>query len=328
MRTKLKELWTLLKKTFWQWVDDNTFLHGAALAFYTAFAIAPVVLVAVAVAGLAFDRTAALNQIVAEISSVAGHQVGQTVADIVHATQQDGNGVLMTIVSAVVLVLGATSVFAQLQQSLNTIWRVQPKEGRGILGVLKDRFWSFTVVIGIGFLLLVSLVLSAALAAMARYLGDGVFIWRALNWLVGFGLITLLFAMMYKLLPDVRIDWGDVWVGAAVTALLFDLGKYLIGLYLGQASWISAYGAAGSLVVMLLWVYYSSQIVLFGAEFTQVHAHREGKPLVPTPNAERVKTVELQKLRGKPDQPVHTGQAAAANGTKEEALQGTAHGQT
>ena len=308
----------LLKDTFWQWFDDNTFLHGAALAFYTAFAIAPVVIIAVAVAGLFFDRTAALTEMVHEISGMAGPQVGDAIQGIVRGSQDDDSGVVMTIVSVVALVLGATSVFAQLQQSLNTIWRVKPKEGRGLLGVLKDRFWTFTVVLGIGFLLLVSLVFSASLAALAQYfsgtrLEDRVLVWRGVNWLLGFGLTTLLFAMMYKLLPDARIAWNDVWVGAAVTALLFDIGKYLIGLYLGQASWISAYGAAGSLVLVLLWVYYSSQLVLFGAEFTQVYACRRGQPLIPTPNAERATAEELQQQRGQPDRPAPDGHEHAPN---------------
>jgi membrane protein len=258
---------------------------------------------------------------------VAGRQVGETVAGIVRASQEDGSGVMMTVVSAIILILGATSVFAQLQQSLNTIWRVKPKEGRGLLGVLKDRFWTFTVVLGIGFLLLVSLVLSAGLAALAQFLsgtrlGDALGVWRGINWLIDFGLITLLFAMMYKLLPDTKIDWEDVWIGAAVTALLFNVGKYLIGLYLGQASWISAYGAAGSLVLVLLWVYYSSQIVLFGAEFTRIYACRRGKPLVPTPNAEPATVQELQQQRGQPDQPAHDGQAAEHDG-KQTTLQET-----
>jgi membrane protein len=249
---------------------------------------------------------------VREISSVAGTQIGETVRNIVRATRTDESGVVMTVVSVIALVLGATSVFAQLQESLNTIWRVKPKEGRGLLGVLKDRFWTFTVVFSIGFLLLVSLVFSAALAALAQYfsgtrLEDRVLLWCGVNWLVGFGMTTVLFAMIYKLLPDARIAWNDVWVGAAVTALLFDAGKYLIGLYLGQASWISAYGAAGSLVLVLLWVYYSSQLVLFGAEFTQVYARRRGQPLIPTPNAERATAAELQQQRGQPDRPAPDG---------------------
>jgi membrane protein len=188
------------------------------------------------------------------------------------------------------LLLGATAVFAQLQDALNTIWRVKPREGRAWLGVIKDRFWTFMIVLSIGFLLLGSLLISIGLSAVTEFLPaayhPNLYFWRALDWLVSFGLVTTLFAMIYKLLPDVELEWRDVWVGAAVTAVLFTIGRYLIGLYLAHSSWISAYGAAGSLVIVLLWVYYSSQVFLFGAEFTYVWANESGKPLVPRANAE------------------------------------------
>jgi membrane protein len=213
--------------------------------------------------------------------------VGQAVQDLAKAGQDTGAGIWATVISAAVLVIGATSVFAQLQEALNLIWRVKPKEGRGLWDVIRDRIWSFAVVVVIGFLLLVSLVITTALAALAQYL-PAALAWQVVNWLISFGLVTLLFALIYKILPDAAIDWEDVWVGAAVTALLFTVGKYLIGLYLGQSGVVSTYGAAGSLVVILLWVYYSSQILLFGAEFTHVYALDRRKPLRPLENAEAV----------------------------------------
>jgi membrane protein len=226
-----------------------------------------------------------------EINSTVGDQVGKAIESVIDGAQDKNTGVFATIIAIVMLVLGASSVFAQLQEALNTIWGVQRKSGMGWWTTLTDRFWSFTIVLALGFLLLVSLVLSATLAAAAKLLEPSdvpgsTYLWQALNWLVSFGLITLLFALIYKLLPDTKIEWSDVWVGAAVTALLFDIGKYLIGMYLGRSSWISAYGAAGSLVIILLWVYYSSQIFLFGAEFTYVYAEHKGRPLVPKENAE------------------------------------------
>jgi membrane protein len=271
----------ILKETCRQWYEDNTFQLGAALAYYTVFAVAPVILLAVALAGLIFGPEAARSQIVREIGQTAGPPVAAAIQATIEHTDQVGGGVVATAVGLVVLFFGATGVFAQLQEALNTIWGVKPKPGRGLWDVVKDRFWSFTVVLVVAFLLLASLVVSAALAALGRFLTPtglpgGAFLWQALNWVFSLALITVLFASIYKLLPDVKLSWRDVGVGAFVTALLFTLGKDLIGLYLGQGSVTSGYGAAGSLVVILLWVYYSSQIFLFGAEFTQVYANRTG----------------------------------------------------
>jgi YihY family inner membrane protein len=228
--------------------------------------------------------------------------VGDAIGSVTDYARKGGGGSLATLFGMTILFFGATSVFAQLQDALNTIWGVKPADETTWTSAIKDRLWSFAVVLGIGFLLLVSLVLSAALAAAAQFLTPstlpgGAYLWQALNWFVSFGLVALLFALIYKLLPDAQIEWSDVWVGAAVTALLFACGKYLIGLYLGRSTWISAYGAAGSLVVVLLWVYYSSQIFLFGAEFTYVYANQAGKPLRPKRNAEPV-TEEARARQG------------------------------
>jgi membrane protein len=288
---KLKVVWDLLKQTCIEWYNDNTFTLGAALAYYTVFSIAPVLIIAIAVAGLIFSQEAAREQLTQEVSETVGQQVALALNDLIRYAQSPQQGILATIISVVVLIVGATSLFAQLQYSLNTIWNVQPKPGRGLWGVLRDRILSFTLVVSIGFLLLVSLAVSAALAALGKFLSGaglpgGAALWQIVNAALSFGFITLLFALIYKFLPDVHIAWNDVWIGAAVTGLLFTAGKHLIALYLGQTNAVSPYGAAGSLVVVLLWVYYSSQILLLGAEFTEVYACRSGKPIVPSANAE------------------------------------------
>jgi membrane protein len=286
-------VWELLKQTCIDWYNDNTFVLGAALAYYTVFSIAPVLIIAIAVAGLIFSEETARLQMTQEVSQTVGAQVAGALNDLIRYSQNTQQGILATIVSVIALIVGATSLFAQLQYSLDTIWNVQPQPGRGLWGVIRDRVLSFAIVLGSGFLLLVSLVVSAALSALGNFLSGaalpgGAVLWQLVNAAISFGFITLLFAMIYKLLPDVHLAWRDVWIGAAVTALLFTVGKHLIGLYLGRTSAVSPYGAAGSLVVMLLWVYYSSQLLLLGAEFTQVYACRSGKPIVPSANAELI----------------------------------------
>jgi membrane protein len=288
---RLKEIGQVAKETGLKWWRDDTFRLGAALAYYTIFSLAPVVLIVVFVAGLVFGQETARRQLLEEIRNTVGAPVSRAIEATVTSENTISGDLLATAVSVVVLLIGATTVFAELQSALNNVWGVRARSG-GVWDLVKVRFWSFTVVLGIGFLLLVSLVISAALAALVElfpWAASGAWLWRLVNGLLSFGLITLLFALIYKILPDVAIAWSDVWIGAALTALLFTVGKYLIGLYLGRSSWVSAYGAAGSLVVVLVWVYYSSQILLFGAAFTQVYARRSGKPLVPTKNAELVK---------------------------------------
>jgi membrane protein len=209
---------------------------------------------------------------------------------MIQSASTPSSGLLAGILGVVTLLIGAGGVIGQLHDSLNTIWGVQPKPGNGLLSLLRERFLSFAMVVGLGFLLLVSLVVSAVLTALFQVLGGalpgGTVLWHAVELLVSFGFITLLFALMYKALPDVRIAWRDVWIGAAITALLFTVGKFLLGLYLGQSGVTSAYGAAGSLVLVLLWVYYSALIVFFGAEFTQVYATTYGAGMRPAENAE------------------------------------------
>ena len=283
-----KDLFELVKATGRVWYEHEAYRLGAALAYYMAFSLAPVLIIVVAMASLVFGERAAQGQLVEQIGTTVGPQMAQTIQDILRQTHTAGSGTLATVFALAVLLFGATAVFAELKNALDAIWDVRPKPGRGWLRVVKDRFWSFTVVLGIGLLLLVSLSASTVLDKFVSFasLPGSIYWWQAVEVIVSLGLLTLLFAMIYKTLPDVLLSWRDVWVGAAVTAVLFTLGKYLIGLYLGHIGLTSAYGVAGALAVILLWVYYSSQVLLFGAAFTQVYANKYGRPLVRADRAE------------------------------------------
>lgn len=287
--TRARDAWSVIKETASDWQHDGAARLAAALAYYTLLSIAPLVVFAVAVAGLAFGEDAARGQISQQISAVVGEQAGQSIEGIARNAHAPAAGVLSSLVGLIVLLFGASGVFGELQSSLNAIWEVEPKPGRGLLGIIKDRFFSFTMVLGVAFLLLVSLLLSAAIAAFGHFLAGampgGEALWTVLNTLISLAIITVLFALIFKVVPDAEIRWHDVWVGGAVTALLFTIGKLLIGLYLGKSSLTSSYGAAGSLVALIVWVYYSSQIVFLGAEFTQVYAKRYGSRIVPSANA-------------------------------------------
>jgi membrane protein len=278
----------LLKSTFKDWNEDKASRLAAALAYYTAFSVAPMLLIAIAIAGLVFGDEAAQGSIFVQVQGLLGPEAAGTIETAVKNSRQPGASTVSAIIGLVTLVWSASNVFSQLQDALNTIWEVQPKPA-GLVGSLKRRLLPMSMVLGIGFLLLVSLVLSAGLAALGRFF-EGLLpgtsaLWEVVNFVISFGVITGLFAAIYKLLPDVEIRWSDVWIGAAVTALLFTIGKLLIGLYLGNASIGSTYGAAGSLLVVLVWVYYSAQILFFGAEFTQVYARRYGSQIVPSEHA-------------------------------------------
>lgn len=289
---KPKVIVELLKETFKEWQEDKASRLAAALAYYTAFSIAPLIIIAIAIAALVFGEEAARGGIEDQLRGLIGQQGAEAVEEMIKNSSKPAEGTIATIISVVFLLFGASGVFGQLQDSLNTIWEVAPKPGRGVMGFIKDRFLSFAMVLGIGFLLLVSLILSAVLAGLSNVLGSMMpgmsFLWSLLNFFISFGVITLLFALIYRVLPDAKIAWGDVWFGAIITALLFTIGKSLIGLYLGNSSVGSTYGAAGSFVVLLLWVNYSAQILFFGAEFTQVYANKYGSRIVPTENAVRL----------------------------------------
>jgi membrane protein len=285
----IKTVWELLKETISDWSQDKASRLAAALAYYTTFSIAPLLVIVIAIVGLIFGREAVQGQIEAQIQGMVGEDSAELIQEMIQGTNNPTSGTIATVIGLATLLFGATGVFAQLQDALNTIWEVEPKPGRGLMGIVIARFTSFTMVLGIGFLLMVSLVVSAGLAALTEFLqgnlSDIAWLAQIVNFIISFGVITLLFAMIYKLLPDVKIAWSDVWIGAAVTALLFTLGKFLIGLYLGHSEVASSYGAAGALIVMLLWVYYSAQILFLGAEFTQVYAKRFGSRIVPAEHA-------------------------------------------
>jgi membrane protein len=252
---------------------------GAALAYYTLFSLAPILVVAIAVAGLVFGPEAVRGEIVGQIDGLIGHQGAEAVQAMLEGAAKPSSSIPATIVGVITFFLGATGAFLELQTDLDAIWRVKPKESTSFWrALLKQRLVSFGLVLGFAFVLLTSLVVSAALAALHTYMGNAfpgvAVIWEALNVVVSLAVITALFAMIYKVLPDVRLLWGDVIVGALVTAGLFTLGKFLIGLYIGTSAFASTYGAAGSVIVILVWVYYSAQIILLGAEFTREYVKR------------------------------------------------------
>jgi membrane protein len=276
-----KQVWVLIRKSVGAWVDDYAPSMGAALAYYTLFAIAPLLIIAIAVAGLVFGQEAARGEIVAQIQGLIGQKGAIAVQGLLKSTNEPVQSIFATVVSIITLVIGATTVFAELQSDLDRIWRVPaPAKENGLWNLLRAHLLSFGLVLGLGFLLLVSLLVSAAIAAFGKWGGGFIGGWEALlyvlNFSISFTITTLLFAMIYKFMPRARIVWRDVWVGAAVTAILFEVGKFLIGLYLGKTSVASGFGAAGSLVVLLVWVYFSAQIFLLGAEFTWVYSHEYG----------------------------------------------------
>jgi membrane protein len=271
-----ERLGSVLKRALAGWWEDNVPRMGAALAYYTLFSLAPVLIVAIAIAGLIFGADAVRGEIVGQVEGLVGHAGAQAVQSMLEGAAKPSSSIPATIVGVVTFFLGATGSFLELQGDLDAIWRVKPKPGGHFLRDLaRQRLISFGLVLGFAFLLLTSLVVSAALAAAHTYMGNAfpgvTILWEALNVLISLGVITLLFAMIYKVLPDVKLAWSDVWVGGLVTAGLFTIGKFLIGLYLGTSAFASAYGAAGSVIVVLVWVYYTAQIILLGAEFTRAY---------------------------------------------------------
>jgi membrane protein len=290
---KLKAGWELLRLTFADWTIDNTFELAAALAFYTMFSIAPVLLIAVGVASFFLAPETATDRIIGEMQKMVGAQGANAVRQVIESSRGFGKGLWAVSVGIITLIMGATAVFGELQTALNYIWDVKAKPDRGVfMAFIVDRLRSFSIAICVGFVLLVSLVISAVISGLQDYMNKWLpgipWVWQTANVVASFFVVALLFAMIYKFLPDVVIAWSDVRIGAAVTALLFTGGKYLIGVYLGQTATASAFGAAGSLVVLLFWVYYSALIGFFGAEFTQVYARRYGSGIRPQKHAVRV----------------------------------------
>lgn len=277
----MNKTWTMLKQTFSDFSEDDCLSLAGALAFYTALSLAPLLVILLRIASLLGEGTQ--ESIVKQIESVVGGQAASAVKMIIDSSEQPGWGSVAGILSLIVLLFSATGVFAQLQASLNRIWDVQAKPSEGMWGWIRKRLLSVGMIMAIAFLLLVSLAVSAAIGVIVPQGGVPL---QVVNMVVSLAVFVLLFAMMYKYLPDVKIQWRDVWTGAVVTAVLFAVGKFLIGLYLAHSSTASSYGAAGSLLVLLIWVYYSSLLVFIGAEFTQVNARLRGSPIEPDEHAE------------------------------------------
>jgi membrane protein len=279
----------LIKETFKGWMDDGALDLGAALSYYAIFSLAPLLLIVIAVAGLVWGREAVQGQLVSQLQGIVGPEGGQAIQTMVANAGKHGGGAVATIVGMVTILFGATGVFVELQTALNRVWNVEPKPGAGVWGFIRTRMLSFGMILGIGFLLLVSLVVATAVTAVATWASGLLPGTKALaeiaTFLLSFAMTSLLFAMIFKVLPDVKIAWRDVAIGAVATALLFTLGKFLIGLYLAKSGVASTYGAAGSLVIVLLWIYYSSQILFLGAELTQVYASRYGSNIRPSSHA-------------------------------------------
>jgi membrane protein len=294
-------MFNLLKETLREWREDGANRLAAALAYYTTFSLAPLLVLIIAIAGLVGGREAAQTQTMAQVEDLLGAEGREFVQGMIESAGQRQTGLLATFIGAVTLLFGALGVFGELQNSLNTIWEVKPRPAKswldGVRRFVLRRLLSFTMVLGIGFLLLASLVVSAVLSALGEYIGARwpmADLWLGLiNFAISFLVITLLFAMIFKFLPEIKIAWKDVWLGAAVTSVLFSLGKFLIGLYLGRSEVGNTFGAAGSLAILLIWIYYSAQILFFGAEFTQVYANRYGSKIVPDPDM--VKITELER---------------------------------
>ena len=279
-RPSLKTWWTLVKTAVASWLDDYAPSMGAALSYYTVFSLAPLLLIVVSVAGLVFGEDAVRGELFSQLQGLMGADAAKAVQDLLASVNKPSQGIVGTVVGIALLLFGATTVFGELQDALDRIWRAPARKKGGLWLLLRARLLSFGMILGLAFLLMVSLVLGAAISALGKWWGPAFGGWETLlqivNLLVGFGLTTAVFAMIYKMMPRVHVRWHDVWLGAIVTSLLFTIGKFLIGLYIGKSGVASGFGAAGSLVVVFIWVYYSAQIFLLGAEFTWVYAKTLG----------------------------------------------------
>lgn len=319
----MREVWALLKQTYSEWSQHQAPRLGAALAYYTVLSMAPLIIVVIAVIGLAFGRQAAEGQIMSQIQGLVGRTGAEAIQTVVANSSKPSTGIIATIVGLITLFFGASGVFTELRDSLNLIWEVPKKPDEGIWSMIRSRFLSFGMVLAVGFVLLVSLVVSAGISAAGAFMNGllpvPAWVLQAVNMLFSLVVFTGVFALIYKFLPDEGITWRDTLFGAGFTSVLFTIGKFLIGLYLGQASITSAYGAAGSLVIVLIWVYYSAQIFFFGAEFTHVFAVRHGSHM-PLGGGQEVVTVPSH-ITNPPDAPhqkkpdaVATQRHAAAGG--------------
>ena len=297
--TIIRTIWTLLKTTFDEWRADHATRLAAALSYYTAISIAPLLVLVLTGVSFFYDTATVRHQLADQIRYIVGPQGAQVLLAVLNNAEQSREAGLAGVLGMLTLLWGASNVFAQLQNALNVMWDVELKPSADFWVTVRRRFLSFAMVLVIGFLLLVSLVISTAIAVVNNHFSQLLpgtdWIWQLTNLVISLAIVTLLFGLIYKVLPDAKIAWRDVWWGAAVTAILFAAGKYLLGLYLGMQTTGSAYGAAGSLVVLLIWVYFSAQIFFFGAEFTQVQARRFGRGLEPTDDAQFIDKGQAQQ---------------------------------
>jgi membrane protein len=299
-RNTFRKAVTLLKEAFSEWQEDNASRLAAALAYYTTFSIAPLLVLIIAIAGLLGGHEAAHSQVLEQVGGLVGEEGKDFVESMLTSASKPRNGLLASAVGIVALLFGALGVFSELQNSLNTIWEVKPRPVKGLVQsmwrLIRQRILSFSMVLAISFVLLASLVVNAVLSALGvMVLGSSVWptwLTQGINLVVSFFVITLLFALIFKFMPDAEISWGDIWLGAVVTSLLFNLGKLGIGFYLGRSSLGSTFGAAGSLAILLIWVFYSAQIFFFGAEVTQVYANNYGSRILPDENAVKITEID------------------------------------
>jgi membrane protein len=330
MRKLFSNLPHILKLSYQGWKEDKASRLSAALAYYTIFSLAPLLVIIIAITGLFWQRDAVQLQVMNQIQGLVGEQGATFVSDLLASASNPAEGITATIIGIITLLFGALGVFNELHNSLNIIWEVKEEETKGFLQTIKkvifDRFLSFTMILGIGFLLLVSLVISAGLSAVQETIGNAIplseIFLQIVNLVISIAVITVLFALIYKFLPDAEIAWRDVWLGAFVTAVLFSLGKMLIGIYLGNSAVASSFGAAGSLVLLLVWIYYSAQILFFGAEFTEVYANNYGSKILPegeeaaSPTGEVAQPVRKPTKEFRPQLAIPAASAIAARENK------------
>jgi membrane protein len=299
-KVSLKGLWQVLKKTFSGFLDDKVPKLSAALAYYTVFSLGPLLIVIIYLCSIFFGREAVEGSIYSQMASFVGSDAALQIQDIVKSASLTNKGTISAIIGIITLIIGATTVFAEIQDSINTIWGLKPKPKQGMWLLIKTRLLSFGIVVSLGFLLLVSLSITALVEAFgnrlkAQFPDASVIVLYVINLLLTFGVVTLLFAVIFKVLPDAKIKWRDVWPGAIATAILFMIGKFLISFYIGASNIGSTYGTAGSLVILIVWIYYSSIILYFGAEFTKAYAVQFGTPIHPNAYAVVARTVEVEE---------------------------------
>ncbi len=296
----ISNFFKVTKETAKEWMDEDPFRRSATVAYYAVFSIPALLVIVIALAGLVFGREAVQGEISAQIQSALGAETAESIEDIIAKSSEAKTSIWATIIGFITLIIGSTGVFGELQTSLNQIWEVKVVAKKKWLKTIKNRLFSFGLVLSIGFLLLISLLLTTALEALSGYINRllpdfMVVVFHILNFIISFGVITVLFALIFKVLPDAKIRWRDVWIGAVVTGLLFVLGKYALGIYFAKANPGSAYGAAGSIILIMLWVSYSCMILFFGAEFTKQYAVAHGHEIQPTTDSEIISEKEIKK---------------------------------